>query len=496
MQISNSQGRRFEVIARAPQGTFAVPPPYTVEGFLSTLPAPQRRTLYVALSTRGALPGLDPSRSPRPPTDAVVLGALTRLTRGRYLCFVPAFDRSSGTTARTPRPAAALPEPSRPAPAASAPAPRQEVVCELLTTSAECGHNGRKANRSGLLEVVPGRGGDRIRLQAELRGSCGQHARWDIQSPGANEVKKGTAAAFVVKSWGVKTLWGVFEVLPRSYYVTGTACSGAAQRFEIKAYPIDQWKVSVDVDFKKNPLQWTWEVSLTNWEDLGGEDEGLKVKSQLREALANKKQQLEYAFDKVLSPLVGPTTKWEFFKTKLYFNGKWAEHTDHRAFYKYEATLKLDPLVKGEFQIPFGPTAAIPPWIKRWATDYIGDFYLYLKFSGELSLMGRWGRSDPDHHQATVSGEGKLGVKVGGNLFLMKRGALNLDVNGGTFVSVEAKAPVARKPAVEYDLKWGGIEVEITVEAAWGMVEYKRKWRPVEGGSFFTQPKLWHPLGQ
>ena len=153
------------------------------------------------------------------------------------------------------------------------------------------------------------------------------------------------------------------------------------------------------------------------------------------------------------------------------------------------------PAGKGEFQIPFDPTAAIPPWIKRCATDYIGDFYLYLKFSGELSLMGRWGRSDPDHHQATVSGEGKLGVKVGGNLFLMKRAQPRRERRDVRLRRGEGSRR-AQAPAVEFDLKWGGIVVEIAVEAAWGMVEYKRKWRPVEGGSFFAQPKLWHLLGQ
>jgi hypothetical protein len=78
----------------------------------------------------------------------------------------------------------------------------------------------------------------------------------------------------------------------------------------------------------------------------------------------------------------------------------------------------------------------------------------------------------------------------------MKRGALNLDVNGGTEIVAEVTAPVQRKPAVSFDLKWGGIEVELTIEAAWGMVEYKRKWKAVEGGSFFKQPKVWHPLGE
>jgi hypothetical protein len=496
MMLSNTSGRRFDVRIRGARTAFAVPPPYTTEGFLQTFSPAQRRSLYGALAA-AAVPGVEPVSTRRPPSDVVVLRTLARLTEARLLQFEPA-GASGGngqvrgsSEATGPATAGTAPPPPPPRPP-----PRTEVECELMAATAACSHNGRQASRAGLLEVVPGRGGDRIKLHADLRGGCGRHARWEITAPGANEVKTGQDASFIANGWAFKLLWGVFEVQPKPYHVTALACSGAMRRFEVKAYPVDQWKVTAEVDFKKNPLQWKWDVTLTTWEDLGGDDEGLKVKNALRDALRDKKTQIEYAIDKVFTPLVGPTTKWEFFTTKLIFQGKWAEHTDHRAFYKYEATLKLDPLIKGEFQIPFGPTAAIPPWIKRWTTDLVGDFYLYLKFTGELSLSGKWGRSDPDTHTASVEGEGKVGVKVGGNLFLMKRGALNLDVNGGTFISLSAKAPVARKPAVEYDLKWGGIEVELTIEAAWGMVEYKRKWRPVDGGSFFGQPKVWYPLGQ
>ncbi len=503
MLIQNRLGSRFELVVQPASSEVELPDPYaSPEAFLSTFTPAQRAEILRAVGASPRYAALDVATLRNHRQDVTATALLVRLVVARHVAFkVPGVTRGrasiTGGVAAT-----AAPAPQPPPPAPPPPPVREEVVCELLGVTAECSHNGRKANKSGLLEVVPGRSHDRIKLTSQLRGGCGKHPRWEVHAPGSTEpVKTGVSSSFVAKGWGFKTLWGVFEVLPKSYHVNCTCCSGPTKHLEVKAYPIDQWKVSIDVDFKKAPTQWTWDVSLTTWEDLGAEDEGLKVKNELLKTLTDKKKQLDWAFDKVLAPLVGKETKWEFFKTKLIFNGGWAEHTDHRAFYKYQATLKLDPLIKGEFMIPFGPTGAIPPWIKKWTTDYIGDLYLYLKFIGELSLQGRWGRSAPDVHEATASGEGKITVKVGGNLFLMKKGALNLDVNGGTAISCEAKAAVARKPAIEYDVKWGGLEVELTIEAAWGMVEYKRKWKVMEGCSLLEKmlgrkPEPWYPLGK
>ncbi len=502
--IHNRLGARFEVLAHPGAGGDAVPAPYAgPEDFLATFTAAQRVEILRALGSTPGRSTVDHASLRNLRSDVAATALLVRLVRARQLAFRQPEAPSRRRAAVTAAAAAGAVVPREPPPQAPPPPPvREEVQCELLSVEAVCSHNGRKASRAGLLEVVPGRDHDRIRLTSHIRGGCGDHPRWEVRAPGASEpVKTGVNSSFVAKNWAFKTLWGVFEVMPRSYYVNCTCCSGPTKHLEVKAYPIDQWKITAEIDFKQNPLHWAWDVTLTTWEDLGGEDEGLKVKNEILHALTDKKKQLEWAFDKVLAPLVGSDTKWELFKTKIFFTGKWAEHTDHRAFYKYEATLKLDPIIKGEFTIPFGPTSAIPPWIKKWSTDLIGDLYLYLKFIGELSLQGRWGRSGPDEHEATASGEGKISVKVGGNLFLMKRGALNLDVNGGTFISAEAKAAVARKPAIEYDLKWGGLEIELTIEAAWGMVEYKRKWKAIDGCSLLEKtlghkPEPWYPLGR
>jgi hypothetical protein len=490
MQIVNRMGNRYTLVimptAAAGPG---VPVPFTIDGFLATFSPDQRRQVVTALAANPRFTFLDPSLTRTSPTDPKVLETLKTLLTSRRIAIVD--PRSQPTTKpRTGAESGTSSGGGKEADPSVGPMAIAPPQCELMSAMVSCSHKGRKANALGLLEVVPGKDDDRIKLESQILGGCGKHPRWEIRSPDGVEEKTGTSAGFTAKMWGFKSL-GIFEVVPRSYHLYVDCCGGRSRTFEVRAYPIDEWAVNVNVDFTKPPTQWTFEVEVTPWEDVG-----LKVKSNILSALKDKKEQLDWVLEKTLKPLLGRNLEWEFCKTKLSFKGKWAEsEKDHRAFYQLECSLVLDPLVKGTFTVPFGPTAAIPPWIKRW-TDYVGDMYLYLKIEGEVGLKGSWAKESPDEWKATASGTGKIGVKVGGNLFLMKKGALNLDINGGSSITALVKAPVERKPAVSFDLTWAGIEVEITIEAAWGIVEHKHKWRPVEGGSFFKAPKLWHPLGE
>ncbi len=496
MLIQNRLGTQFELLLHPGAMLGAgVPPPYaSAEAFMSTFTAAQRAEMMRALGANASFPSLDPIALRNINTDEGASITLARMLRSRQIGFRHPVATQAPRVASAN--AGAQGQPATKAAAAPPPATRTEVVCELLTAEIACAHNARKANRVGLLEVVPGRSDDLIQLKSTLRGGCGKHSRWEVRAPFSSETKTGVTSSFVAKSWGFKAL-GIFEVQPKSYYVNATACSGAMKQFEVRAYPIDEWELGFTIDLKKPPTQWDLEVKITPWEDTS-----LTLKTEALKRFTDRTERLRWALDKVMVPLVGKHGDWEFFKTKLKFSGKWVEHeSDHRAYYKYTAGLELDPLLKGYFLIPFGPTAAIPGWIKKWTTDLIGDLYLYLKFEGEVKLFGSWSRTSPDESKAQVEGSGKIGVKAGGNLFLMKKGALNLDVNGGTSITAEAKAPVSKTPAIEYDLKWGGLEIELTIEAAWGLVEYKRKWKPIDGFSLLEKmlgrkPDPWYPLGK
>jgi hypothetical protein len=495
MLVQNRLGTRFEVLFHpAVSVASGVPVPYaSPESFVATFTAAQRAALLRELGTHARFASVDLVALRNVHNDVVATSYLVGLVRARHIAFRhPSAPVSKAPTAGGGAAPAASPPP--PTPVAHAPV---AVQCELITAEAACAHNGRKASRAGLLEVVPGRSDDLIKLTSEIRGGCGHHSRWEVTAPLASmEVKTGVRSSFVARSWGLKAL-GIFEVQPRTYSVSCMCCAGPTKHLTVRAYPLDEWEIAVGIDFKKPPTQWSVDVKITPWEETS-----LTLKTDVLRKFNDKSERLKWALDKVLVPLVGKQGDWEFLKTKLTFSGKWVENeADHRAFYKYSAALDFDPLLKGYFTIPFGPTAAVPGWIKSWTTDLVGDLYLYLKFEGEVKLSGRWTRTSPDASSAQVEGSGKIGVKAGGNLFLMKKGALNLDVNGSTAITAEAKAPVSKKPAVEYDLKWGGLEVELTIEAAWGLVEYKRKWKPIEGFSLLEKmtgrkPEPWYPLGQ
>ena len=495
MLIQNRLGTRFELLLHpAASVASGVPVPYaSAEAFLSTFTSAQRAEMLRSLGSNASFPSLDPVALRNIHSDDVASTVLVRLLRGRQIGFrapIAAVQQAKAVNA------GARGEPAAKGPATPPPAVKSAVVCELIAIEAACAHNGRKANKSGLLEVVPGRSDDLIQLKSTIRGGCGEHPRWEVREPlSSGVVKTGVNSTFVAKSWGFKAL-GIFEVQPKSYHVSCTCCSGPTKQFEVRAYPIDEWELAIAIDFQKPPTQWGVEVKITPWEDSS-----LTLKTDVLRKFNEKSERLRWALDKVMVPLVGKQGDWEFLKTKLKFSGKWAENeTDHRAFYKYSASLEFDPLLKGNFLIPFGPTSAIPGWIKKWTTDYIGDLYLYLKFEGEVKLSGSWSRTTADKSSANVEGSGKITVKAGGNLFLMQKSALNLDVNGATSITAEARAPVSRMPAVEYDLKWGGLEIELTIEAAWGLVEYKRKWKPIDGFSLLEKmlghkPEPWYPLG-
>lgn len=491
MQIQNRQGTRFILVRHPPAAVPSVPVPFaSPEKFLATFTPAQRYGILRRLGLEPPGVAFDPAVQR---ASVAGIAELARLCRARRIAI-----RWPGDTAlRAPNAGGSAGNgPAKPPPAAPPPTVHPEVVCELVSVEASCSHKGRKANRAGLLEVVPGRDDDMIRLKSTLRGGCGKHSRWEVHAPFASDVvKTGVETSFVAKSWGFKLL-GIFEVQPKSYFVNCVGCSGPMKQLEVRAYPIDAWEVGIEINLKEPPTHWKVDVKVTPWEDTS-----LTLKTDVLKNFHDKAERLKWALDKVMVPLVGKEGGWEFFKTSLKFSGQWAENeADHRVFYKYKAALELDPLVKAHFTIPFGPLAAVPPWIKKWTTDLVGDLYLYLKFTGEVKVAGSWGRTSPDAHTANVEGSGTIGVKAGGNLFLMKKSALNLDVNGSTSITGEAKAPVSRDPEIEYDVKWGGLEIELTIEAAWGLVEYKRKWKPIEGFSLLEKiyghkPEPWKLMG-
>jgi hypothetical protein len=240
MLIQNRLGSRFEMVVH-PASTVAagVPVPYAgPEAFLATFTASQRSTMLQTLSTYPRFASVDLVTLRHIHDDNTASAFLAGMIRAKHLAF-----RHPSAPTRTVAPTATGPrEPTVKSPPPPPPPVHQEVVCELMAVEASCSHNGRKASRAGLLEVVPGRTDDLIKLTSQMRGGCGQHSRWEVRSPFATPVvKTGVSASFVAKSWGFKLL-GIFEVQPKSYYVVCTCCSGPTKQLEVRAYPLDEWE--------------------------------------------------------------------------------------------------------------------------------------------------------------------------------------------------------------------------------------------------------------
>lgn len=414
------------------------------------------------------------------------------LQQARYYCYVGrevSTHRHAEVRAHAAVPAPRSVPTSAPAPVPRDPSPPPEParqrVCELLSVEVECGHNGRKA-RNHVLEVVPGADGDRLKLSSNLKGGCGHHTQWEISGQGAPQVsQRGTTASHVVEGWALKTLL-VMEVLPREYTVAAMACQGHTHMTTVRVFPRDKITVSIE---RSKGNHWSVEI------ETDPASVSVKAKGDLLRKTLDTQEKLEYVLEKVLAVAAGPERKLKFFpKFVGKFDGKWEEHaSSHRAFYKYSASIEAK-ILEASLTIPFGPTAAIPPSIKKWATDWIGDFYIYLKFDGSISLTGEWARKGPDEHKATINAKGKLGATLGASIFLMKKGALNVDINGSTGFKAKVSAPIEKHPTLEFDLECEGLEAEITIEAVWGMVEYKKRFGLIEGGSVFKAPRRWQPF--
>ncbi len=323
----------------------------------------------------------------------------------------------------------------------------EKVTCELLAVSVQCSHK-RKASANGLLEVVPAELGDKIVLVGKMNGGCGKHPEWRI-SGFWTSTKTGSTTSFKANAWRIGKPGWLSYVFPHTYQIAAKGCEGGSRSVQIKAYPSD--KLSVKVNAK------TWRTA---------------------------KDKLDYAINTVLGAWL-KETKFEFLKGSGSITAGWEEYPlDHRAYYKYDASIGFNPLVGGKIRIPFGPTAAIPEWVKKY-----GDIYLFVEFSGGVEVNGHWGKKTPDERTVWAEAKGYINGKIGASLFLMNPEVLKAEVSGGTGIGLNAWGDdQAEKPTLLAQFRWEGLTGAITIEVAWGLAEFNREFRFVDGKSFPDKP--------
>ncbi|MCI2283444.1 hypothetical protein L3081_08575 [Colwellia sp. MSW7] len=317
--------------------------------------------------------------------------------------------------------------------------------CKLVNSTVQCSH-GRKAIHN-MLEVVPSETGDLISLNSKYRNACGKHPRWGV-SGYTSSTYKSSSAKFNAMSWRVgKPTW-LASIVPHEYTIKATSCSGGKTTI-VRAYPSD--KISVKIDGK------AWRTA---------------------------KDKVEYIIDNVLGQYL-KEPKFQFLEGTLNLTvGREEYPKDNRAFYKYDASVGFNPLLGAKIRIPFGPTAALPNWMKEY-----GDFYLFAEFSGGVSINGHWAKVSPDKSDAYIDAKGSIEGKIGASLFLVNDSVLKVEASGGTGISIVAQADSeGDKPAIVADILWEGIKGEATIEVAWGIIEFKREFNIVDPQTLNKSP--------
>ena len=334
-------------------------------------------------------------------------------------------------------------------------APAKVQVCELLDATIQCQH-GRKPSRDGVLEVVPATIGEQVSLSATTRGGCGKHPEWRIEGILTSK-QTGAKASFRALSWDYgRPVW-LEAISPQTYRISVSCCQGPTRSFEVRAFPSD--KISYTVNGK-------------SWPTI--------------------KNQVDFVVDNILGMYL-KKPKFEYLEGQAAISALWNEHTDHRAFYKYEGSLGFNPLLGGKFRIPFGPLSTIPQWLKKY-----GDAYFYVEFSGGIEVNGYWGRQAPDRHGARLDGAGYIRGEIGASLFLIDPDAISAEAAGKTGIALTARNDdQASRPTALLELTWEGIKGRITIEMCWGFVEFEREFNIVEEMLLTKDPWHWPiPLGQ
>ena len=321
-------------------------------------------------------------------------------------------------------------------------APRQEKFaedCLLVDAACACEH-GRVAGENGVLYVVPEQhafGGDEIKCISSSMGGCHHHIRWTVDGADTLSVhapKTSFGASAVMPS--MIGFMGLHKIDPRVYRANATACRGGAPSFEIRAYPPE--KLEAQFNFKK-----------------------------LREAIKK-------GFE--LAPIdEEEKNKFEFLEIQISCAEQWKEDKKSpRAYCECEIAGGALPLIKTpELSFQIYPPNLLPEKLR----DYI-KFGVFVSIGGEISFSVAWiGKYWPDtskwqHDKVEAKLEAEVELKLAVKASLLSKDVLDFEIAGKTSFTGEAKAAYG-EPAVEAEVKWGGLEAVITIHIAWRIFEHQ-----------------------
>jgi hypothetical protein len=215
---------------------------------------------------------------------------------------------------------------------------------------------------------------------------------------------------------------------PKQYSAWAKACSGQSQHFIVKAYPKDALAI-----------KWTPD----NWAPVR---KFLETVQEFFKRFVNDRFSIEIA--KGAGVLV---------------EAQWTEYDDWRAFYKFTATIGFNPLISLTFRIPWGLTAFLPAWLKKW----IGELEFFIEFGGAIMVGMQFGRDQPGPPRLSGRLEGQVGVKLGFSFKVgpKNRRAVGVTIAGGSAIKGTAapRYTDAEGPFVELAIGYTGLTVAATI---------------------------------
>ena len=332
---------------------------------------------------------------------------------------------------------ASTPQPAAPRKIATKTEP--PIPCKLTDVDVTCAH--AREPQNGVLCVVPDDYksiGDRISCRGELDGGCGSHIEWSISGVWT-DTERGSSTSFLAKTFKPALLdgWlGLHHVSPQTYQVQPTACEGDLPSTLIKAYPPDEWGGKIDFE---------------------------EIQKKIKEWLGYAPVKEEELEPEYLVGSIGYVQQWkEDLKSNL-------------AYCESKLTGSFDPLVGAKFgPKPLYPLSLVPVALAKLMAGIY--FTLEGSFSIKVDLFWNyWPEKDQsEYEKSEVTMFGQITGTLSLNLFVIDKELIKSTVSGSTGMEADATLSMETEPALNFAVKWTGLEAEVAIEAVWGWIEFDR----------------------
>ena len=282
-------------------------------------------------------------------------------------------------------------------------------------------------------------GEDQVSARVVTKGGGGAElcCLGNTSSPRHGDWKGGAEDQYSVTGPTTQDRWPS-DVPPVEYYVHGRGAHGHVQRAVIQSFPSDQYSLSVDLEFFKEITEKVND-GIEKWANvvfsLGPVDLEPEIKS--------------------------PTGRFEL-------GWGWAEHTDWRAYFGWQADIGLDPLfgVSLGFSLSFvklaATSAGIPGFLSDFITEHLADLKVTLTLDGTLVLAG--GPRCKFFATGEEQMQGSIDFSVNGSVILKLTGRVGsdgivsaqADAGGKTGITGNAESRIVREgvymePSVSLD---------------------------------------------